>query len=108
MNDDAVIVVATITPKEGQEDAVESALREAVRGVHLEEGCLRYALHRTLDDPARFVMIEKWESAAALDAHSRAAALAELGGRLKGMLAGPTDVVRLTALPDGDSVLGRL
>lgn len=108
MSDDPVVVVATITPQPGQEAAVESALRDAVRAVHNEDGCLRYALHRTLDEPARFVMIEKWETAAALDAHGRGEALAELGGRLKELLAGPTDVVRLAALPDGDTELGRL
>lgn len=108
MSDDPVVVVATITPQPGQADAVETALRDAVRKVHNEDGCLRYALHRTLDEPARFVMIEKWETGAALDEHRRAEALAELGGRLTDLLAGPTEVVRLAALPDGDSELGRL
>ncbi|MPZ65659.1 MAG: antibiotic biosynthesis monooxygenase [Pseudonocardiaceae bacterium] len=108
MSDDPVIVVATITPQPGQQDAVEAALRDAIRVVHDEEGCLRYALHRTLDEPTRFVMIEKWTTAAALDAHRRGAALAELGGRLEGLVAGPADVVRLAALPDGETELGRL
>jgi quinol monooxygenase YgiN len=108
MSDDPVIVVATITPQPGKETEVEEALRHAVRVVHHEDGCLRYALHRTLDEPARFVMIEKWTSDEALREHGRSAALVELGERLKSLLAGPTDVVRLAALPDGDAELGRL
>lgn len=59
-------------------------------------------------EPTRFVMIEKWEMAAVLEAHSHGGAPAELGGRLRGLLATPTDVVRLTALPGGDAELGRL
>ncbi len=108
MSDDPVIVVATITPQPGKETEVEEALRHAVRVVHHEDGCLRYALHRTRDEPARFVMIEKWESGAALKAHGRGAALVELGERLQDLLAAPTDVVRLAALPDGDAELGGL
>jgi quinol monooxygenase YgiN len=103
-----VVVVATIEAKEGNEDRVEQALRTAVRAVHGEPGCLKYALHRDPRNPAKFVMIENWESADALRTHGKAAPLAELGAALDGLLAGQLDVQTFTALPDGDENLGKL
>lgn len=104
----AVIVVATMWPEAGSEGEVEKALRAAVRSVHSEPGCLRYSLHRSIGDPVRFVMIEKWESEEALDAHGRAPALRELGAQLDGKLAAPPEVTRLAALPEGDATVGAL
>ena len=36
-----------------------------------EEGCRRYDLLRSEDDPHEFALYEEWESAAALNAHLR-------------------------------------
>jgi quinol monooxygenase YgiN len=97
-----VVVVVTIEAAEGNEDKVEQALREAVPVVHTEPGCVRYALHRDPQSPATFVMIENWESAEALDVHSKAPAFLKLGAALKGLLAKPLRVQRLSSLPEGD------
>ena len=101
----SVVVVATITPLDGQVDAVRSALLEAVPQVHDEPGCELYALH---EDGQRFIMVERWESTEALDAHGRAPALQALGGALQGKVAGPVEVLRLTAVPGGDATKGAL
>jgi quinol monooxygenase YgiN len=95
----SVVVVATITPRAGEQDAVREALLAAVPRVHAEPGCERYALH---EQDGRFVIVERWESAEALAAHSRGVALAELGAALQGLTEGPSDVRRLTPLPTGD------
>lgn len=105
--DEPVVVVATIKPLEGKADEVEAALRAAVREVHAEPGCRRYALHRATAGGA-FVLIEQWASAQALDTHSKQPALAELRRRLDGLLAERLDVVVLDALPEGDPELGAL
>jgi quinol monooxygenase YgiN len=102
----AVIVVATITPKPGQEAAVREAVLAAVQKVHREPGCGKYALHESNGDTTEFVMVERWESAEELKTHSTAPALAELGAALKGRLAKPLDVKRLTALPAGTEAQG--
>ena len=99
----SVVVVATITPLDGQVDAVRAALLEAVPQVHDEPGCELYALH---EDGERFVMVERWESTEALDTHGRAPALRALGGALQGRLAGAPEVLRLSAVPAGDGVKG--
>lgn len=101
----SVVVVATLTPKPDQVDAVREALLEAVPKVHAEPGCEVYALH---ESDGEFVMVERWESADALDVHGKAEALATLGGRLAGKLAGRPEVRRLTAVPGGDTTKGAI
>jgi quinol monooxygenase YgiN len=99
----SVVVVATITPKPDQVAAVREALLAAVPKVHEEPGCELYALH---ENDGEFVMVERWESAEALDVHGSAEALTELGGQLAGKLAGRPDVRRLTAVPSGEATKG--
>ncbi|MDQ0377863.1 putative quinol monooxygenase [Amycolatopsis thermophila] len=105
---DGVVVIATMQAAEGKETQVEEALRAAVRAVHAEPGCERYALHRDPRSPSTFVMLEKWASGSALGAHGKGAALAELTAALDGLLAKPMDVQVLTPLPDGDPQRGAL
>lgn len=99
----SVVVVATITPKPDQVEAVREAILAAVPKVHAEPGCELYALH---EGKGEFVMVERWESAEALKAHGSAEALATLGGELADKLAGPLDVRRLSAVPAGDAAKG--
>jgi quinol monooxygenase YgiN len=101
----SVVVVATITPKPGEEDAVREAFLAAVPAVHDEPGCELYALH---EGDGILVMVERWESTEALDTHGSAAALRSLGAALRGKLAAPLDVRRLTAVPAGDPGKGAL
>jgi hypothetical protein len=56
----------------------------------------------------RLVMIEKWASREALDAHSRGTALAALNPQLAGKVNGPPDVITLAAVPAGDPAKGQL
>lgn len=103
----AVIVVATISPQAGKEDEVRAAILTAIDKVHSEPGCELYALHESATGND-FVMIEKWESADALTVHGSAPALAELGGAIGPLLAGPLDVKTFTAVPAGDADKGAL
>lgn len=95
----SVVVVATITPKADQVEAVREAIRAAVPQVHAEPGCELYALHEGEDS---FVMVERWESVEALTAHGRAEAVTTLGAAIADKLAAPPDVRRLAPLPVGD------
>jgi quinol monooxygenase YgiN len=100
-----VVVVATIIPQPGHRDEVIAALTETIAKVHTEDGCELYALHQTED---RLIMIEKWASREALDAHSRSAALAALNPQLEGKVTGPAEVIVLAAVPAGDPLKGQL
>ncbi len=101
----SVVVVATVTPKADQVDAVRDALLAAVPRVHGEPGCQLYAVH---EGDGQFVMVERWESAEALKAHGKGEALIALGGELADKLAAPLDVRRLAPVPAGDAVQGAL
>jgi len=79
----SVVVVATVTPRSDQVDAVRDALLAG-----------------------EFVMVERWESREALNVHGRAEALTTLGGELAGKLAAPLDVRRLAPVPAGDARKG--
>lgn len=63
-----------------------------------EAGCLRYDLQRERDNPARFVMLEAWADADALEAHGKAPALTGLAARFDALLASPPDLRRLEHL----------
>jgi quinol monooxygenase YgiN len=101
----SVVVVATVTPKADQVEAVRQALLAAAPKVHAEPGCELYAVHEA---DGQFVMVERWESREALKVHGRAEALTTLGGELADKLAAPLDVRRLTPLPAGDPDKGAL
>lgn len=64
-----LIVVATITAKEGNEAVVRAALETIVPPSRAEAGCRRYDLHIDLGNHASFVMLEAWRDEAALAEH---------------------------------------
>ncbi len=101
-----VVVVATIFPLP-EHRAEVLALYEGVIGrVHAEdEGCELYALHEDADS---LVMIEKWTSAEALQAHARGAALADMRPKLDGKLAGDSVVKVYEPRPAGTTAQGAL
>jgi quinol monooxygenase YgiN len=101
----SVVVVATITPSEGNYDEVRQILLDAIPQVHEEAGCELYSLH---EDGERFVMIERWESAEALETHSNGEVLRNAGRAMAGKLAGKLDVRSLSAVPAGDATKGAL
>jgi quinol monooxygenase YgiN len=99
----SVVVVATITPKADQVDAVRDALLAAVPKVHAEPGCELYAVH---EGDGHFVMVERWESPEALKVHGEAEALTTLGGQLANKLAAAPEVRRLAPVPAGEAAKG--
>jgi quinol monooxygenase YgiN len=102
----SVVVVATIYPKPEHRDAVVAAFEKAIARVHAEDaGCELYALH---DGDNRLVMVEKWDSPADLDAHSRSGALKDLNADLDGKLAAALDVQVMQPHPAGTPRQGTL
>ena len=85
-------VVAIITAQPGQRDKVLEAFQANTTAVCAEAGCIEYAA--TVDaegmPPSRgsfgpdiFVVVEKWESLAALQAHAAAPHMAAYGAKVK-------------------------
>jgi len=101
-----VVVVAVFTAAPGRLDDLRAALVEAVPGVHAEAGCELYALHDAPDD--QIYLLEKWGSAADLDAHGDGPAVARLQQLTAGLTAGAVSVLRMTPVPAGSPEQGAL
>ena len=90
-------VLAIITTKPGQRDAVLAAFRANMPAVHAEDGCVEYGPAIDTPDagkmqtpfgPDTFVVIEKWATMDALKAHAAAPHMAAYGAQVKEMVAG--------------------
>jgi quinol monooxygenase YgiN len=89
-------VIAIITAKPGQRDAILEAFRANMPAVHAEQGCIEYGpaidaegmgSFQTAFGPDTFVVIEKWESTDALKAHAAAPHMKTYGAKTKDMIA---------------------
>jgi quinol monooxygenase YgiN len=89
-------VIAVITAKPGQREAILQHFRANVPAVRAEKGCIEYAAAVDADPapamqtkygPDTFLAIEKWESMEALKAHAAAPHMAAYAGKVKDMIA---------------------
>jgi quinol monooxygenase YgiN len=89
-------VLAIITARPGQREAVLREFRANMPAVHAEAGCIEYAPAIDAEGagnaqaklgPDSFVVIEKWESMEALKAHAASPHMAAYGARTKDMIA---------------------
>jgi quinol monooxygenase YgiN len=89
-------VVAVITAKPGMRASILEAFRANVPAVKAEAGCIEYGAAVDLEDGPgfqkkygadTFVVIEKWESPAALKAHAAAPHMAAYAAKTKEMIA---------------------
>jgi quinol monooxygenase YgiN len=89
-------VIAIVTTKPGQREAVLQLFQANVPAVLAEQGCIAY--EATIDSsPAlkpqtvlgadTFVVVEKWESTAALEAHLAAPHMAAYSAKVRDMIA---------------------
>jgi len=89
-------VVAVITAKPGMREAILKEFRANVPNVHAEPGCIEYGAAvdtegagriQTPLGPDTFMVIEKWESIAALQAHAASPHMAAYAAKTKDMIA---------------------
>jgi quinol monooxygenase YgiN len=92
----AVVLIKTQPGRGAEQRAAFAALAPAVRA---EPGCLRYDLHAVADDPERFVLIEEWASAEALQAHDASQHMREADAVNKEFRAAPAEVLLLEPTP---------
>lgn len=92
-----MIIIAGTIDITAEGDNLEQATAAAVEMMHAtrqEAGCLRYAFSADLEDPARFHIVEHWESDEALKAHFAAPHMAAFQAALGGLGVRGTDVQR--------------
>jgi len=94
-----VAVIAKLTAVEGKSDELTAAISDLVTEVRdAEPGTLVYAATQDTTDPNVFWFYEYYGSAEAATTHSSGDALANAGKRMRGLLAGPPEVHRLTPI----------
>ena len=75
----AYTVSVTWIAKEGEEDAVASALEQLVEPSRAEPGVIHYIPHRDPEDPRRFYIFEHYVDADAYTAHTETEHFKRLG-----------------------------
>ena len=87
-----IYVLAVITAKPGQRDRILEAFRDNVPAVRAEAGCLAYEAVVDVADPSpgfarfgddAFVVVERWASLAALQAHAVAPHMKAYAAKVK-------------------------
>ncbi|MFK7997494.1 MAG: putative quinol monooxygenase [Granulosicoccus sp.] len=92
-------VVAIITTLPGKRSDVLDAFKKLVPEVHAEQGCIEYVPVTDADNasamqtplgPDTYMVIEKWASMDALNAHAAASHMTEYGKKVGHLIAGRT------------------
>jgi quinol monooxygenase YgiN len=86
-----ILVVADIYGIAGRRQELISTLSAFAREAGAQDGCLRYSVAATLDDPDQFVTVSHWRDRAAVDAHYASQAFATFQMALDGLLARPSE-----------------
>jgi quinol monooxygenase YgiN len=95
-----VRLVILITTQAGRGQEQIDAFEKLAPLVKNEEGCLQYDLHRVTGDEDRFVLVERWASESALEAHDVTSHMIAADAHSPGFRAGPATVLRLgSAIP---------
>ncbi|MFQ5564685.1 MAG: putative quinol monooxygenase [Parvularculaceae bacterium] len=83
----AILRINDYQAKPGVEEALHSALLAAVPVIANLEGCRHVRLLSCLDDPARYIIFEEWDS---IEAHKKAAQAipADMIAKVASLLAG--------------------
>jgi quinol monooxygenase YgiN len=93
---EAVHVIALITARPGRRAELLQAFQANVPNVHAEEGCVEYVATidaegagsiQTRFGPDTFVVVEKWASLDALQAHAAAPHMAAYAAKTKDLIA---------------------
>lgn len=89
-------VLAVITAKPGQREAILAHYRDNVANVRAEDGCIEYGAVIDAENPLPFhtprgpdtlVVVEKWASMDALKAHAAAPHMQAYGAKTKDLIA---------------------
>jgi len=83
-----VIVHAHIEVKDGMAQKFAEAAGKCVTETRKEPGCRFYTLYTDNENPLKFIIVEEWDSKAALDNHMTLPHFLQLGEDIKDLIAG--------------------
>jgi quinol monooxygenase YgiN len=95
---DSVRVVVKIIARADAAQAMKAIVLKLTDRSRKEAGCIRYEALQDQSTPDRFVLVEEWSSAAALDAHNRTPHFHEAVSAAAPLLAAPLEVGRYTMI----------
>jgi quinol monooxygenase YgiN len=84
--------------REGQEKALEAALREQIPRVRAEPGCLHMGVYASVRDPRLFFIHSRWVDEAAFQVHADLPNTEQLVARTERLIDHPFDATRTRAL----------
>lgn len=90
----ALIVFATISARPGAGEFLKSGLLELIPSVRAEASCQLYELYQSTEHPERFIMHERWDDEAGLQAHNQMPHMKAFGAKAKDWLAGPVELTK--------------
>ena len=94
-----LVVIAKMRARVGCEQKAKEELLKLVAPTVKEDGCFKYELHFSLQDPALFMFYEIWRDQAALSAHSESSHIQEFRSRRDKFIDGPTELTLWEQLP---------
>lgn len=89
-------VLAKLTSKPGERDALTDVLRKLVAGTENEPGTLTYILHHDVKDHDVVWFYEQYDSQEAFDAHGKSETMAAVGPEIGPLLAGRPELTFLS------------
>jgi quinol monooxygenase YgiN len=85
-------MVVTFRAKEEAGNKLEAAFVKAIKASRREKGCLTYDLNRDTKVPLQYLLYERWQNLAALEAHLQSTHITALLAELGDLLAAPPEV----------------
>ncbi len=95
------VLVGKMKAKPDCETRLEDALKALSIGTYTEPGCILYALHRDVEDPSVFVLVEGWVSQEALEAHFNSPHFLQQFPIISSLIVDEPELTYLTPLCEG-------
>lgn len=92
----SLLVFAVITARPGAESDLKAGLLELAAQVRTEAACQLYELYESTEHPGCFIMHERWEDEAGLQAHNQMPHMAAFGAKAGNWLAKPVELTKVT------------
>lgn len=95
MTGEPLTAIGVVRARPGQEQELGRRMAALLAPTRAEPGCIAYDLFRSTENAAIWVVIEKWRSAADLDAHADSDHMATFLERSSEVIDRPPDSFRL-------------
>ena len=93
-----LFIFARFHVRYGMEDEALAVLRDQVRGVRNEPGCLAIDVFASIRDSQLFYLHSRWIDGAAFDAHAELPGTKQFVAQIEGLIDHPFEVTRSTRL----------